>query len=415
MGKGNSDPFGVFAIPIDSKVNALMKYTRDVYLPGIQGDLNNPGSPAVQREWAECVTFLQDECLAFAHLARIASIVASDADLLVRNPTFKTQALVLKSKTMTILQHRLVESLHDARAYNTILMLLNAELYTRNLDAAKYHAAVLARLLQTRSVKTDPIFLFKILYHDTQRAAMSLTRPSFDFQQWIPDTFNPVFIDPIIEQLPDDISPEELAEDIDSSMNDFPALKHMLATLKHCLSLSLLGFKDPTYATLPIVMYGRITATLTMGRLINHYLDSAEVLEYVDDASSQIQAYISLTTLLWMRAVSRIDNVKIAGNTRIFAANEFILDTLKQMLIDDKTNAEHNKIKLWVLYTSACIEMSLGKATFNDSWLVKTFLQQAQDMNIYSWAETKEILQGFLYTEMLPPNGSTWSQVLDDR
>jgi hypothetical protein len=252
--EGNSDPFNVFAIQIDPQVNAMMKFTRDVYLPGIQGDLNNPGSLAVRREWVECVTFLQDECLASAHLARIASIVASDPDFLARDPQFERQALVLKSKTMKKLRDHLIESLHDTRACNTILMLLNAELYARNMEAAHYHAIILANLLQTGAVKTDPILHFKVLYHDAQRAVMSLTRTSFDLQQWVPDTFNPVFVDPVLDQLPEDISPQTQLEGMDATMDDFLELRTIFATLKHALKLSLRGFRNPTYATLPIVM-----------------------------------------------------------------------------------------------------------------------------------------------------------------
>lgn len=413
--EGNSDPFSVFAIPIDRHVNELMKYTRDVYLPGIQGDLNNPGSPAVQREWTECVTFLQDECLASAHFTRIASIVASDTDHQDSNHIFQTQALVLKSKTMTILRQRLIQSIYDASACNTILMLLNEELYARDLEAAKVHAVVLARLLQSDFVTTDPTFLFKILYHDAQRAVMSLSRTSFDFEDWIPAKFNPIFIGPIQEHLPYDISPEKLSEDIDPSMDEFPVMKNIIIGLKHCLLLSLLGFKDPKYATLPIVMYGRVSATMAMGRLVNYYLDAVKVSKYVVDSDHRTQAYISLATLLWMRAISRIDNVRIAGNTRIFAANEFILETLTRMLKSEELNTKNSNIRLWVLYTSACIELSLGKTNAQDSWLVNRFLRQASEMNLSSWAEVKDILQSFLFTEMLPPNGSTWSQMLDDR
>jgi hypothetical protein len=161
-----------------------------------------------------------------------------------------------------------------------------------------------------------------------------------------------------------------------------------------------------------MLQYGRITATITMGRLINHYMDVAEEL---DDPSSQIQAYITLTTLLWMRAVSRIDNVKISGKTRIFAANGSIIDRLKDILANDITDPAHAKIKLWVLYTSACVEVSLGNATLQDSWLVQTFIRQSRELALRSWAEVKDILQGFLYTELLPPTGSSWSEVLDDR
>lgn len=149
-----------------------------------------------------------------------------------------------------------------------------------------------------------------------------------------------------------------------------------------------------------------------MGKLINNYLDAAEV---PDDPVLQMQAYISLTALLWMRAVSRIDNVKIIGSTRIFAANVNIIDKLKSMLANDISEPIHSRIKLWVLYTSACVELSLGKSTFENSWLIKTFISQSHRLGLRSWAEAKEILQGFLYTELLPPTGSTWSEVLDDR
>ena len=73
--EGNSDPFSAFAIPVDAKVNYLMKFCRDVFLPDISRDINNTQGKGSQRDWSECILYLQDECCAYAHLTRVVTVV----------------------------------------------------------------------------------------------------------------------------------------------------------------------------------------------------------------------------------------------------------------------------------------------------------------------------------------------------
>jgi hypothetical protein len=74
--QGNSDPFSAFAVPVDSKTNALMKYTQEFYPPTLVRDATNP-NPIIRPEvWTECVDLLKDACTAYAHLARVTAFMS---------------------------------------------------------------------------------------------------------------------------------------------------------------------------------------------------------------------------------------------------------------------------------------------------------------------------------------------------
>lgn len=52
-GQGNSDPFNTFAIPINASTNALMRYTREFYLPTRERDATNPTSKFRPEDWSK--------------------------------------------------------------------------------------------------------------------------------------------------------------------------------------------------------------------------------------------------------------------------------------------------------------------------------------------------------------------------
>lgn len=437
---GNSDPFGALAVPVGPKINALMEYTRDFYLPGIQRDVNDPGSKVVGPEWATCVCFLQDKGLAYSHFARIAAIVASDPKHPDISHDFSTQALIFKSKSMAMLRKRLQESPEDWTTYNQILLLMNAEVYDRNFVAAASHGAILVNLLQNGTIKDDPAFLFKVLYNDTQRAAMSLTRPLFDLEKWVPDQILSLS-DLVTPRLPVPVRLEAQAMNLDHSLDSNPPLKDTLIVFKHaCLCLALV-IKDKSFADSHIVFYGRFHMTITMGRLINYYLDAAEVL--TDDicvrildnqavSQARMSAFVSLAALLLLRCITRIDSVKISGDIALFSANKLIMQRLKDTLVASKGYAFTQRggtfanARLYALFVGAWLEQArvAAQRAINMSspgsylgspdcdadlgWFNREFAEQARAMNLYGWTEAKETLQQFVYIDVLEPNGAGW-------
>lgn len=220
-----------------------MGYSRDYYLPGIQRDVNNPGSKVVGPERAQCIQFLQDDGLAYSHLARIAAVIASDSRQSAVTANFSIQAMIFKSKSMALLRERLVETPQDPKMYNQVLLLMNAELYERYLDAASSHARILVSLLQNGTIKADPAFLFKVVYHDAQRAAMSLTRTLFNLEEWVPQQLGPLN-SLIRSRLPPVVGMEAAARGLNPILDVDPPLKHTLTSLKHAYLCLLLLTKD---------------------------------------------------------------------------------------------------------------------------------------------------------------------------
>lgn len=417
-----------------------MEYSRDYYLPGIQRDVNNPGLRVVGPEWAQCVAFLQDKGLAYSHFARIAALIASDSQQSDVTEDFHTQALIFKSKSMALLRERLAQEPGDPKTYSQILLLMNAELYDRNFAAASAHGAILATLLQNGTIKGDTTFLFKVVYHDAQRASMSMTRPLLDLDHWVPDQIIP------IDHLVTPDSPLAVllgarSLELDPSLNANPQLKQTMADFKQtCLSL-LLAMTDKKFADSQAVFYGRFYMSISMGRLVNRYLDAAArtnessdnlLLQDESAGHARMSAYVSLAALLLLRCLTRIDSVRISGNIILFSANMLIMHRLKETLM---VNGRHSRseiqgkfanARLYALFVGAWLEQARaalqkrasGSSPDSDTdassssadlgWFNCEFAEQARSMKLYKWTEVRKILQQFVYADVLEPTGAHW-------
>lgn len=417
-----------------------MEYTRDYYLPGIQRDINNPGQRVVGPEWVACVTFLQDEGLAYSHFARIATLLASDPKHSDMSGDFQAQALLFKSKGISMLREKMIVDPGDPKTYNHILLLMNAEIFDRNFAAATAHAKILATLFQDGIIKDDLPFLFKIVYHDSQRATMSLTRTVLDFQDWVPKQLIPM--DQLVPlNHPSAIWMGAMGLGLDPTLNSNPLLKSTMRVCKHnCLSL-LMALKDKSYADANVVFYGRFYTALSMGRLVNHYLDAIDALnehsqnwivETQPINSDRMSASISLAMVLLLRCITRIDNVKISGNITIFNANMLIMHRLKESLMVVKDHPEDDLIgeyanpRLFALFIGAWLEQARAVAQMKSEgrfpmstldyagtgaelgWFNCEFAAQARAMGVYKWIDVRKILQQFVYADVLEPNGALW-------
>lgn len=420
-----------------------MEYTRDYYLPGIQRDVNNPGQKLVGPEWAQCVSFLQDEGLAYAHFARMAALLASDPKQSDLAGDFYAQALLFKSKGMTLLHAKLIADAGNPKTYHQILLLMNAEIFDRNFLAATAHAKMLAQLLQEDIIKDDILFAFKVVYHDTQRAAMSLTRPVLDLDGWVTDQLIPVDI-LIPRKHPSLIWFGPMGLDLDPSMDYNPSLKQTLGLFKqNCLAL-IVVFHDKAYLDRKQLFYGRFYMSLIMGHFVNHYIDAIEALDTRNNnwmAESQpfdeirTSAAMSLAMLLLLRCMTQIDDVKISGNIRIFRANMLIMHRLKEILMS--TNS-HNKFesrtdfsnaRLYVLFIGAWLEQVRaaaqraatglpadlqdagnleGKSGAELGWFNCELAEHARAMGLTEWMEVREILQRFIYVDIMKPDAAFW-------
>ena len=169
--QGNSDPFGAFAIPINSRINELMSYTREFYLPALLTDATNPGSVIRPDDWKECVNLLNDACTAYAHLARVAAFMSEPSRPDKRNK-FTREALIFNSKGIVLLRKRIERGVVDYNTLYVISCFLAAEYYCHNFTAARSHARMLGQLFPREDIPVDYNLLNRVLRLD---AVLALT------------------------------------------------------------------------------------------------------------------------------------------------------------------------------------------------------------------------------------------------
>lgn len=413
--KGNSDPFQAFAIPIDARVAYMMTYTKDLYLPGVYRDGNSPEIRAAgAQEMAEMVSFLHDETTAYCHLARIVAAMPKSST----GPDFVSQSLIFKVKGVASLRKRLLNSdaLKDPRTSTSILLFLTAELYEGNLEAAAFHAKMIAHLLQEGIIPVDFWFLFKVVYHDMQRACLALSRSAFDLETWVPQKFAPFYM-MAMEKMQKEVLHEACEKLVDASVTD-PTMKSLLTEAFHCGAVFMLSLRDQKFATRQIVFYLRCRVTVFMGRLINHYLDSIALMEKDEwwDVEAlragRVQAYLSLAVVYMIRCRAKVDTFHIGDNVAIFSANSKILSRLRELLEQDQWNDEERyaRMKLMALFVGAWAEQARAMPTSSPEieWFNIKLAAQAAKMDLRSWREVREVLLGFNYSDSLQPHGSIW-------
>jgi hypothetical protein len=152
--EGQSDPFSAFAIPIDSKVNLLMTYCREVELPSVHRDGTNPKGLYTPDEWATIISLFEEPYSAYAHLTRVASAMPVTLDT---KSDLAVTALTFRGKVMSLLREKMAgkDAMRNHRVFGAIASMLHAEMYNSNVTGALFHAKMLAHMLQSGAVKVN--------------------------------------------------------------------------------------------------------------------------------------------------------------------------------------------------------------------------------------------------------------------
>lgn len=419
LGQGNSDPFSAFAIPINARVNDLMAFVRESYCPE---------SITKSKDWERCVSLLQDESTAYAHLARVAAaMVPAGSD--TRDHQLKNEALILKSKGSQLLRERIRRGVVDYKTAYIMSCFLCAELHSQEFAVARLHADMLARLFQGHNSPVDCDLLQGALYHDTQRATATLTRPSFDVEKWVPEQLAKHFA-PLLEALPDSMSLEAMESDLDESIDD-GKLKDIIVKLRQGLVLFLSTASAPGHFPFDLKFYMRNLVTISICRLVNHYLDAERTWRSYKGSvawestligHAHVQAFASLAIILWLRSIARVNNIKVTGSSVPLDANEVLMTRLRESLIasqwmtlDHTQQTKYGSIRLWAFYVGAYIEQLRAEASgtidledVSNKWFNRKLVLQASAMGLVSWDEVRQRLAKILYTDVLTPHGSRW-------
>lgn len=409
---GNSDPFHAFAIPIDARVAHVMTYTSDLYLPGIyrHHKLSDRKAASVQA-FDEIVAFLHDECTAYPHLARIAAVMPKESAQIGS----VSQSVKYKTKGLAALRKKLMSSnsLLDPKIPASALLFLTAELYDGHLEAASFHARILVHILEADTITIDFWFLFKVIYHDVQRACLSLVRPALDLETWLPQKFAALSLTTTL--LTPDGAIDELHRPVDSSVTS-STIRALILEARYCRDTRLLITQDQTLANNQTNWSLGCRTMACVGRTISCYLDSRALMKKYENlyrtgvSAARAEAYFSLSLLYMLRCEAKMDIFQIGHKDTIFHSNPLILSRMKELLELD-SNAITSRMRLYALFIGAYDEQAravVAPEVPERSWFNVNFANQCTKLGLWDWRDVREILLHFHYSDALQPHGSIW-------
>lgn len=410
--KGNSDPFNVFAIPIDCETNQMLVFFRDVVLPTVESV--NPGwveLESISHEWNNAQLFLCDEMAASALLARLAATMPSDGALNMR-------ALSYKLRCMTMLRARTANNeITDFNTYHTINILLGVEGYTRDCAAAHVHAMVLARLLQRNLIQENIQFVIRAFYYDYHRAAMSNTPLVFDIKRWIPGYFYPCWRR-VLDHLPTD-GPQASKKGFDDAET-----QTILDEFRRAEEVLLSPVEGRNYTCNDKSRFCKSVFAWILARLHHLHLDAVAALSTgyplrrdINTLRLMLQDFFSLAAHCYIRFLANVDGTSF-GEVKIFSANASILALLQKSLATYEWHASSEDIlrsadiQLWALYVGSYMEQlnaqQSGGAGAECGWYNTKFALHVRRMGLAVWQDVQGILQTIHYFDGLEPHGSHW-------
>lgn len=411
--KGNSDPFETQAVAITPEVNELITFFRDLVIPSIYhtGPDGWKTSQTANAHWQSAVQGLGDKGGALGFLARYAQVAAITGG----DKRMGTEALRYTSKSTSVLRERLEHSTTmvqqanplSQKVYWQINMLWGTEILFRNVDAAVTHGKMLRRILEKQSMnkQLDATFLRYVLYNDSHLICSFMIRSVFDYDSWIPEQYKTMEAAATAEMPNLD---EVHAQVIDPSVeSDF--LKQIFTTRREHVEVWKQRVTSPGISPL---MYAWLATdnSIHQGQLVKHALDAMDMAEKASSENAGglwAEAYLSLASLYWIRCIG---GSMIVRGVDIYDAQRPILEKLRISLrrADEtqtaKDRSKYQHAKLWTLFVGAQTEQSWRRP----GWFNKSLVALGKEMGVVSWTALREILNGFLYTDMLPPHGSTW-------
>ncbi|KAJ9605879.1 hypothetical protein H2200_009728 [Cladophialophora chaetospira] len=418
--EGNSDPFNTYAVKIDPLANEVLRFRRDIVLPAIYHTAKRKWmtSAGARQDWQHCIYGwgasggLGDEGSGTAFLATCATV----ASLVSPNPAVRDRAAHFRSKTLALLRNRLADGDCDRQQiYWHINIVVDVEAHNRNKAGATVHLNMLRQFFERDGNEVDLHLLLYVIYHDIHVSAMFLTRPVFDMERWVPARFQP-FIDAAEKYLPD--LSEIKSRFLDPSI-DNPKLRALFIERRESLAVWLVqnGAVEGSEDSSALLNWLQVRVYLHQAQLINLFLQAET--RYKAGFTSELintsacQAYLSLATLLYIRSISF--NATVHG-VRLLDATATILTNMQEALVCSETPRSHNyeqyeNARLWALYVGASAELFMGKGPDRRGWFTINFGRKAVRLGLdgdNSWDKVRKVLRGFLYTDLMHPDGEEW-------
>ena len=420
---GNSDPFSSYDFKVDPQANELISFYRDYILPCMYHTSSGRKvltNASAKRDFEDIVTGLKDEGGAYGFLARNAFVAARS------NPAMRKAAAVYGDKSVKLLMKKIAggKDLQDQPTYWHVNNLWAAETIDGNLTGAVAHGKMMRYLFeqQAKKGKVDFKFLIYVVYTDCQMSAKFLIPPAFDVEEWLPQVLGPVSKMAATAAAAHLAPLSEEVNLLDSSIDD-PELRAIFISRRESMEhfVSSASQEREVENSQLILAWIVFRAVIAQGKMINYYLKRKEELEQPDITEQVMdclyaQIYLALAAIYIARLWSF--NNPVLG-TPMFDANPNIAARLRKTLEESDrspggpTFHQYNHARLWAFYVAALGEQQdfdLGRTKEDPckQWFNRKLADQSYITDVTTWEQAKSVFKGFLHTDLLPPNGSTW-------
>ena len=439
--KGGSDPFDALPVTIDARINDLLCILRDYVIPTVYNLQVRTRFMVDQSAaaWKDSVTALHVDVTAYAQVARAAGFYAAISP----SPKNQQYALVFRNKATRALRSGLIKSGGEATSMDknlpqSIFILMSVELFSKDYDTAAVHSRALLTFF--RNLKPEAFtpatmsLLYKVLYNDVQRAAMSLTRTTFDMNLdgWTARTLS------VLWRGAKDFAPnlEMMAKQALSTAIDDPALYDIFLEVRQLAVLFALVLADTPGIQQSTWYYIMNRITLSEGRLINYFVDTISgahphdrstptsdhplLSDKLHNARSYTYAHTALAAIYQIRRNGNNDSLPLLNKATMWNAGSRILSSMRRYLQLAQTHqtpeerTRYAPLRLWTLFVGAMAEQIPTRAVLEDDstrdkkWFTRKFGEQARAMGLVEWKSVRDVLAGFLYSDRMQPHGSVW-------
>jgi hypothetical protein len=350
-------------------------------------------------------------------------------------------ATIIQMKTeSTALLRRTLESRVEIPSEKTNLSRVFwhfcAESVVRDKAAARIHGTMLRSLFEQASRRglISEQFILQVLFFDTDLAVKTMTRPVFDPEHWMPSFFERNW-SAAAPSLP--VSILDCESGLDESIATKPlcgvfALNRQLIEI--CSKPRPLNPKSGLNANSCFIYVGS-KSHWGMCRLVNHYLNltysqsedgSHSLFPGLTKGQSFTEATITLAAIYTIRLIGY--EAKVNG-INIRDASPTILTHLRSSLnhaLNHLTSSEHQHYQtayLWIYYldplseqlASAKSDIFVNQSDYEEvrgivsrQFYNRKLARHAHKMKLWSWAEVRAVLQGFIYSDNVEPHSSRW-------
>ena len=407
--KGQSDPFDVSPTPIDAKAHEIILYWRDNYLfPRHHVNVKTwKGSASAVSDWEDARASLLDIGLGYALLAQTSALIA--VETVSRQAV--TLSLLYSHRSTVALRKRLENHEDDSDPRRLLLhmvLLQGVETFARNQTTAVTHGKMLRRLYDDwlfSGKRFDMKILLLIMYTDVSMAITFLVRPQFKPSAKLVEAFLEVCDAATREECSVPIS---IIHRLNSQITD-PTLQNIL--LRWNQTLAIRSF------------YGRRLWTfMNQINVVNHILDIEEKIDRQRESTNttfcHVQAYLSLAALFLIRLSTLPEHFVTKAH---FVTHTALLRRLRHHLeLGDSLEDKHFycHARFWALFVGAHSEYQaallskLPRAFACTGWFNVQLAQQARRCGLRRWVYVREILESFMYFEMVPDPSVWYSELL---